>query len=109
MIVMYKIAVMGDRDSIYGFAAVGLQPFPITDTEEAAARLKSLVDSDYAVIYITEELASRLEKEIAYFSERELPAIILIPGVSGNTGKGIQAVKRSVERAVGSDIIFGDD
>ena len=50
---MYKIAVMGDRDSIYGFAAVGLQPFPITDTEEAAAKLKSLVDGDYAVIYIT--------------------------------------------------------
>ena len=32
VILMYKIAVMGDRDSIYGFAAVGLEPFPITDT-----------------------------------------------------------------------------
>ena len=106
---MYKIAVMGDRDSIYGFAAVGLTPFPITDTEEAAAKLKSLVDADYAVIYITEELANRIQKEIDYFSDRDLPAIILIPGVFGNTGKGIQAVKHSVERAVGSDIIFGDD
>ncbi len=106
---MYKIAVMGDRDSIYGFAAVGLTPFPITDTEEAAAKLKSLVDSNYAVIYITEELANRIQKEIDYFSDRDLPAIILIPGVFGNTGKGIQAVKHSVERAVGSDIIFGDD
>lgn len=109
MILMYKIAVMGDRDSIYGFAAVGLTPFPITDTEEAAAKLKSLVDSNYAVIYITEELANRIQKEIDYFSDRDLPAIILIPGVFGNTGKGIQAVKHSVERAVGSDIIFGDD
>ena len=50
-----------------------------------------------------------VEKEIEYFSERRLPAIILIPGVSGNTGKGLQAVKRSVEQAVGSDIIFGND
>ena len=105
---MYKIAVMGDRDSIYGFAAVGLEPFPITDRDEAAAKLKELCDGDYAVIYITEALAAQLEKEIIHYGEKELPAIILIPGVSGNTGNGIAAVKRSVERAVGSDIIFNN-
>ena len=33
---MYKIAVMGDRDSIYGFAALGLDTFPVTEKEEAA-------------------------------------------------------------------------
>ena len=59
---MYKIAVMGDRDSIYGFAAVGLEPFPVTEKEEAAAKLKELVDGEYAVIYMTEALASLLEK-----------------------------------------------
>ena len=32
---MYKIAVMGDRDSISGFAALGLEPFPFTDPAEA--------------------------------------------------------------------------
>lgn len=107
---MYKIAVMGDRDSIYGFATVGLEPFPITETKAAAAKLKSLAESsDYAVIYITEELAARLEREIEYYSERPLPAIIQIPGVFGNTGNGMKAVKQSVERAVGSDIIFGGD
>ena len=105
---MYKAAVMGDRDSIYGFAAVGLEPHPVTDTEKAAVELKAMVESDYAVIYITEELAAGLEKEIIHYSERELPAIILIPGVKGNTGEGIAAVKRSVEQAVGSDIIFNN-
>ncbi len=106
---MYKIAVMGDRDSIYGFAAVGLEPFPITDADAASAKLKELVEGNYAVVYITEALAAKLEKEINYYSERRLPAIILIPGISGNTGRGIQAVKRSVEQAVGSDIIFGNE
>lgn len=105
---MYKIGVMGDRDSIYGFAAVGLTPFPITDPEAASKKLKELVESgEYAVIYITENLANNLEKEINYYSERRLPSIILIPGVFGNTGKGISQVKKSVEQAVGSDILFG--
>ena len=35
---MYKIAVMGDRDSIYGFAAVGLETRPVADQAEAAIR-----------------------------------------------------------------------
>ena len=51
---MYKIAVMGDRDSIYGFASLGLEPFPLTDPAEAGKKVKDLAESGYAVIYITE-------------------------------------------------------
>ena len=54
---MYKIAVMGDRDSIYGFASLGLEPFPLTDPAEAGKKVKDLAESGYAVIYITEALA----------------------------------------------------
>ena len=103
---MYKIAVMGDRDSIYGFAALGLDTYPVTDPVEAARRLRSL--AEYAVIYITEALADTLEAEIDRYREQMLPAVILIPGASGNTGKGVAAVKKSVEQAVGSDIIFNN-
>lgn len=106
---MYKLAVLGDHDSIYGFAAIGLDTFPVEDTEEAAKVLKKLSDSDYAVIYITESLQSILESEIDNYISMETPAIIPIPGVSGNTGKGMRNVKKSVERAVGSDIIFNND
>ena len=63
---------------------------------------------DYAVIYITEKLAALVEEELERFSESILPAVILIPGVSGNTGRGIGDVKKSVEQAVGSDIIFNN-
>ena len=30
---MYKIAVMGDRDSVMGFKVLGLDVFPVTDPE----------------------------------------------------------------------------
>lgn len=84
---MYKIAVMGDRDSIYGFASLGLEPFPLTDPAEAGKKVKDLAESGYAVIYITEALAAQIEPEINRYREAGLPAIILIPGISGNTGK----------------------
>lgn len=105
---MYKIAVMGDKDSIYGFAALGLDIFPFTDPVSAGKKLRELADSGYAVIYLTESLADKLTAEIDHYRELMLPAIILIPGISGNTGKGILSVKKSVEQAVGSDIIFNN-
>ena len=106
---MYKIAVMGDRDSIYGFASVGLDIYPVEEHTAAARRLRNLAESEYAIIYMTEKLYAELEKEVAQYAEAPMPAIIPIPGVSGNTGQGMAQVKKSVERAVGSDIIFGGE
>lgn len=102
---MYKIAVMGDYDSIYGFAALGLTTVPIEDQESGLQAFRRLAEGDCAVIYITEAAAELLKDEIEKYRERPLPAVILIPGVSGNTGAGMAQVKKSVEQAVGSDII----
>lgn len=106
---MYKIAVMGDYDSIYGFATLGLDTFPVDDPEYGVTLLKRLGEDNYAVIYMTEALASDLNKEIDRYREVMKPAIILIPGISGNTGAGIAGVKKSVEQAVGSDILFNEE
>ena len=103
---MYRIAVLGDYDSIYGFAALGLDIFPEEDPEEAAKKLHELAGGSYAVVYITEKLAEELSEIKKKYRERVFPAIILIPGVSGNTGRGVESVRRSVEQAVGADILF---
>ena len=99
---------MGDYDSIYGCAAVGLTTFPVSDAAEGAKTLHNIAESGYGVIYITEELAARIGGEIKKYDGRMLPSIIQIPGVRGNTGEGIRRVKATVEQAVGSDILFGD-
>ena len=106
---MYKIAVLGDYNSIYGFAALGLDTFPVEDPQEGREKLNRLAADEYAVIYITEQLAEQLSAEISRYSETLIPAIIQIPGISGNTGSGIENVKKSVETAVGSDILFSNE
>ena len=102
---MYKIAAMGDKDSIYAFASIGLDIFPVYDSQDSAKTLRNLAENGYAVIYITEYAASLIEAEIEKYRELPLPAIIPIPGLKGNTGLGMKQVSKSVEQAVGSDII----
>lgn len=102
---MSKIAVIGDKESIYGFAALGLDTYFINYHEDNTALFKKLCQSQsYSIIYITEAAASMLDKEIEKYKDQPAPAIILIPGVTGNTGEGLSAVRKSVEKAVGSDI-----
>lgn len=105
---MYRAAVIGDYDSIYGFGALGLDTFSVEEAIEAAHLLKKLAGSSYPIIYITESLAEKINTEIEKYRELVTPAIILIPGVQKNTGAGIQRVKDCVEQAIGSDIIFGN-
>lgn len=104
---MYKIAVVGDYDSIYGFATLGLGICPAGSREEIRDTLRRLAEEKYGIIYITEAAAAQVKDELETYREKTLPAIIQIPGVSGNTGAGVEGVKKTVEQAVGSDILFG--
>ena len=42
---MYKIAVLGDYNSIYGFAALGLDTFPVEDPAEGIENVKKSVET----------------------------------------------------------------
>ncbi|MGN8875335.1 V-type ATP synthase subunit F [Pseudoflavonifractor sp. HCP28S3_F10] len=102
---MYKIAVLGDKDSVLGFKALGLDVFPADDVDEARRILHTLAKENYAVIYLTEQYAERMEAEVARYKDALTPAIILIPGTEGSLGIGMANVKSAVERAVGADIL----
>ncbi len=104
VIAMYKIAVLGDRDSVLAFKALGLDVFFVETEAEAKATLHRLAQQEYAVIYVTEQLSGQLQSEIAKYKEMAVPAIILIPGKTGSLGLADAALHSAVERAVGADI-----
>lgn len=106
---MHKIGVIGDRDSILGFKSVGFSVFPVKSPAEAETLLHELAGQHYAVIYITEQVAAEILASIEAYSEKLVPAIILIPGNQGSMGLGMQGVRKTVEKAVGADILFKDE
>jgi V/A-type H+-transporting ATPase subunit F len=103
----YKIAVIGDKDSVIGFKALGLEVIDVNTPAEAKEAFAGLLRSkdEYAIIYITEQLADKLSDEISAAKDKVTPAVILIPSKSGTLGMGMSALKMAVERAIGSDIL----
>ena len=75
---MYKIAVLGDRDSVLGFRALGLHVFFADDAVSAKNELHRLIKEDYTIIYLTEQLAIDLQVDIKKHKDDVTPAIILI-------------------------------
>lgn len=113
----YKIAIVGNKDAILGFKALGLETYDANSAAEAVQilyKLKSETSiktgetekhSAYAIIFIIEDLAAGISKEDYKKLNRDtLPAIIPVPGTKGTTGYGIKRIGRMVEQAVGSDI-----
>ena len=107
MILMFKIGVMGGPDTVIGFKALGLDTFAVDNKDEAKRIMNKITDNDseYAIIYLEENLAEALSNEIKRVKDRPTPAIILIPGREGSIGLGQSALKAAVERAVGTNIL----
>ena len=102
-----NIAMIGDRESVKGFAAIGMDVFVCEEPAQAAQLLKTVAESErFAIIYMTEELFSACAHEREKFTEVASLAIIPLPGVRGNTGIGLKRQSQFVEQAVGSDILF---
>ncbi len=102
-----RIAVVGDKDSVLAFKAVGLDVFPINDVAEAEHTVKVLA-RDYAIIFVTEEVAMAAAELLKRYKSRPYPAIIPIPSNAGTNGFGMQGVKADVEKAIGADILFNN-
>lgn len=105
MAVTYRIAAIGDWESVMGFRALGLDAYPAASPEEAREIIHRLAKEDCAVIYLTEQIAVKLEDVITRYKDALRPAIILIPGKEGSLGIGMHSIQSAIERAVGADIL----
>ena len=71
---MYKIGIIGERDSVMGFMAIGFAVHEAPDPETAAKILHRLAkDESYAIIFIVENYAKAIKSAV----ERAVGADIL--------------------------------
>lgn len=103
---MYKkIGVVGDKDSVLAFKALGIDVFPVVDADDARKVIDGCAKNNYAVIFVTEQIAQKVEETVARYNEQMLPAVILIPSNQGSLNIGLKRISDSVEKAVGVNIL----
>lgn len=105
---MYKVGIIGDKDSILGFLALGIDIVPAYEADEIKRKIHEMVEQEYAIIYITEQASLLAKESIARYKDNQLPAIIVIPGITGSMGLGMNEVRESAKRAIGADILFSE-
>ena len=111
----YKTAIIGPKDVISGFKALGVVPFSAENGEGVLEIIKNIKkgvsegnDSaeKFAVVIIIESIANQIPaNEFEKVFRGALPAILTLPGLEGSSGAGVAKLKSLAERAVGSDIL----
>ena len=102
---MAKIGVIGDRDSVLLFKAVGLDVFFEDEGVSANRTLHRLAREGYVTIFVTEKLFAACAETIEEFKSQAYPAIIPIPDNQGSRGVGEKMLRQNLEKAVGMDIL----
>lgn len=102
---MYKIAVIGDKDSVLAFRALGVHVFTAIEGNDARRIIDKLAKEGYGIIYITEQLAKDILETIQRYNNEVIPAVILIPSNRGSLNIGLENINKNVEKAVGSNIL----
>ena len=93
---MSRIAFIGDRDSVWGFRALGMT---------AREALAGVVRDGHAIIFVTEDVYETCSEEIAAYRDQALPTITVLPGVRGSRNLMAGEIHRAVSAAVGADIL----
>ncbi|MDR1700736.1 MAG: V-type ATP synthase subunit F [Lachnoclostridium sp.] len=104
---MYKIGVVGDKDSILCFKAFGFDIYSVleSETEENRKIIDKMARENYGIIFVTEQVADSLSETIDRYNKELTPAIILIPSNAGSLGIGLNRIRDNVEKAVGINIL----
>ena len=104
---MSKIGVIGKQEKISAFASVGFDIRHAENAEMAGQLLNQMASEGYGVIFLAEDYMEQLSEECGKYTELPTPAIIPIPTGQGDSF-GMAQLTRYIERAVGSDIEFGE-
>ena len=99
---------MATKTPLWASLLLGLIFSPAYSAEEIKKTIHKLAEKEYAIIYITEGASLKAKESLAKYKDMELPAIIVIPGIGGSMGLGMNEVRESAKRAIGADILFSE-
>jgi len=102
---MPRIGIVGDKDTIWPFGAFDVAVFAPEQPGAYLDALNRCVAGDFGMIFLTEDVYRDCPERVEELRLQPMPAVIILPGVSGSTGLAAEGITRAVRKALGTDII----
>jgi len=103
---MSNIALIGEKEIIIGFSLIGLQLFPVIDSEGAIKALRDCDKNNYSITFITNDIAQKIFEKIEEYQKLSTMTICILPNRTKETTLSLDILRKNVEKAVGTDILF---
>lgn len=104
---MSNIAFVGDMDFVRALGALGGGVFGISRKEELPSLFDKLLEDNYRVVFILENLAQTALSLIERYKDR-FASVVVIPDYRQDLGICNLGVKRAIVEAVGADMLKGE-
>ncbi len=100
-----EIAFLGDADSVLGFRALGVETIVPNDDDDARKQFERLVKQKTSIIMITEKMMDCLQEQMEEVVHMAIPAVVVLPGITGTLKRGEDTIRELIIRAVGVDLM----
>lgn len=99
---MYRLAVITDPETATGFRLAGVEVREADSPQAVVEHLRALLDLDYGLIAVNEDLLAGTEEERArLLRDRDLPIVLPFPAPRPQLESGEQYIARLVKEHIG--------
>ena len=99
------MAVIGEKDVIYAFRALGIKAYSPRDLDEARTILKSLEQENIALCFLHQSLLDPLQEERDVLGKKFMPVVVGFSDYRKITDHLENMMKEMAVKATGSDAL----
>ena len=100
-----KAAVLGDKDFVLPFAAMGLETFPVEGSDDVQKKAQEILAGKYGLVVVAENIAHAADEVFAKTAKKAFPCVVVVPFTTEPEGFAIEALGRMLKMATGIDIV----
>ncbi|NBF39931.1 MAG: hypothetical protein GVY14_05895 [Spirochaetes bacterium] len=96
--------VIGDEDTVLGFALAGVEGTEVSSAAEAETAFKNALSGDAGIVIMTEDTADMVRARVdEYVLSEQFPLILEIPGPKGRKPDR-PTIREMVNQAIGMNL-----
>ena len=101
-----KIAVLGSADFVMPFSALGLDTYPVSESDEQIVTCaKTIVKQKYPLIVVAENVAQQADIVLGKLQNSSSVCVVVVPFTTESKGFAVHSLGEALKMATGIDIL----